>query len=148
MTMLLVRDIRLPLAAGEQEAVAAALKKTGLPRHGIKNTGIAKLSVDARHGRPSLVYTVALELADEGAERSFERFAPYVSIAAPAAFTVHNGTRPLAHSPVVCGFGPAGLFAALLLARQGFRPIVLERGPAMEQRAQAVERFNAARRPT
>ena len=144
MTMLLVRDIRLPLAAGEQEAVAAALKKTGLPRHGIKNTGIAKLSVDARHGRPSLVYTVALELADEGAERSFERFAPYVSIAAPAAFTVHNGTRPLAHSPVVCGFGPAGLFAALLLARQGFRPIVLERGPAMEQRAQAVERFNAA----
>lgn len=142
--MLLVRDIRLPLAAGEQEAVAAALKKTGLPRHGIKNTGIAKLSVDARHGRPSLVYTVALELADEGAERSFERFAPYVSIAAPAAFTVHNGTRPLAHSPVVCGFGPAGLFAALLLARQGFRPIVLERGPAMEQRAQAVERFNAA----
>ena len=142
--MLLVRDIRLPLAAGEQEAVAAALKKTGLPRHGIKNTGIAKLSVDARHGRPSLVYTVALELADEGAERSFERFAPYVSIAAPAAFTVHNGTRPLAHPPVVCGFGPAGLFAALLLARQGFRPIVLERGPAMEQRAQAVERFNAA----
>ncbi|MBD9254680.1 MAG: hypothetical protein EGS37_03335 [Ruthenibacterium lactatiformans] len=144
MTMLLVRDIRLPLAEGEQEAVAAALKKTGLPRHGIKNTGIAKLSVDARHGRPSLVYTVALELADEGAERSFERFAPYVSIAAPAAFTVHNGTRPLAHPPVVCGFGPAGLFAALLLARQGFRPIVLERGPAMEQRAQAVERFNAA----
>ena len=140
MTMLLVRDIRLPLAAGEQEAVAAALKKTGLPRHGIKNTGIAKLSVDARHGRPSLVYTVALELADEGAERSFERFAPYVSIAAPAAFTVHNGTRPLAHSPVVCGFGPAGLFAALLLARQGFRPIVLERGPAMEQRAQNPER--------
>ena len=136
--MLLVRDIRLPLAAGEQEAVAAALKKTGLPRHGIKNTGIAKLSVDAQHGRPSLVYTVALELADEGAERSFERFAPYVSIAAPAALTVHNGTRPLAHSPVVCGLGPAGLFAALLLARQGFRPIVLERGPAMEQRAQAV----------
>ena len=55
MTMLLVRDIRLPLAAGEQEAVAAALKKTGLPRHGIKNTGIAKLSVDARHVRPILV---------------------------------------------------------------------------------------------
>lgn len=139
--MLLVRDIRLPLSAGEDEAVARALKTLGLARGAVAGEGIARLSVDARHGRPGLVYTVALTLADPGAERAFERFAPRVCVAAPADFAVENGEKPLAHPPVVCGLGPAGLFAALLLARQGFRPIVLERGPALERRAEAVERF-------
>ena len=142
--MLLVRDIRLPLSAGEEEAVARARKTLGLARAAVARAGVARLSVDARHGRPELVYTVALSLAEESAERAFERLAPKVCVARPAGFTVENGAAPLAHAPVVCGLGPAGLFAALLLARQGFRPVVLERGPALARRAEAVERFLAS----
>ena len=47
----------------------------------------------------------------------------------------------LAHRPVVAGFGPAGIFCSLMLARAGYRPIVLERGQQMERRIGAVERF-------
>ena len=44
------------------------------------------------------------------------------------------GTMPLKHRPVVVGFGPSGMFAALLLARQGYKPIVLERGSQIDRR--------------
>ena len=67
--MLLVRGIRLPLTvcAPEQEATARALQALKLDP-GAAATGVAKLSVDARHGRPVLVYTIAITLKDEGAE--------------------------------------------------------------------------------
>lgn len=51
------------------------------------------------------------------------------------------GNCVMEHRPVVIGFGPCGMFAALILARQGYRPIVLERGRAMEQRVSDVEHF-------
>lgn len=51
------------------------------------------------------------------------------------------GTRPLKHRPVVVGFGPAGMFAALMLARHGYCPLVLERGGSVEHRVRAVEEF-------
>ena len=52
-----------------------------------------------------------------------------------------KGDKPLKERPVVVGLGPAGLFCALLLAQQGFAPIVLERGPEIERRMQKIEQF-------
>ena len=141
--MILVRDIRLPLSAGEEQAFEKALHLARIPRAKVGRFGVSKLSVDARHGQPKLVYTVAVTLKDEGEESAFAGASPCVAIRGKTDFSVENGAEPLAHRPIVCGLGPAGLFAALLLARQGYRPIVLERGPALDERVQAVEHFSA-----
>ena len=53
-----------------------------------------------------------------------------------------TGSRRLVYRPAVCGLGPAGLFCALLLAEQGYRPVVLERGAPMDERDRAVSLFS------
>lgn len=140
--MLLIRNIRLPLSASEGDAIARAKKMARLPAAEIASAGIAKLSVDARHGKPSLVYTVVFTLRDPARETVYLQN-PAVVQQKTMLLQVQNGMETLQHRPVVCGFGPAGIFAALLLARQGFRPLVLERGPALDERVQAVEHFSA-----
>ncbi len=141
--MILVRDIRLPLSAGEEQARAQALHLLRLPQSKVRQMGVARLSVDARHGRPKLVYTIAVTLKDEGEEPAYAGALPCVALRQEAQLVLTPGAQTLKTRPVVCGLGPAGLFAALALAQQGFAPIVLERGPALEDRVRAVEHFSA-----
>ena len=141
--MILVRDIRLSLSDKEERAYEQALRIARIPRGKVAHWGVSRLSVDARHGQPKLVYTVAVTLKDEGEEPAFAGASPCVALQGKTDFTVQNGAELLDCPPVVCGLGPAGLFAGLLLARQGFRPILLERGPALEERVKAVEHFSA-----
>ena len=119
--MILVRNIRLPLSAGEPQAFEKALREARIPRAKVQHLGVAKLSVDARRGQPKLVYTVAVTLKNEAEEPAFAGASANVSLHSRTDFRVQRGTQKLPHRPVVCGLGPAGLFAALLLARQGYR---------------------------
>ena len=138
--MIRVHQIALPLDHPPEALPKAVAKRLKLPLEALGELQLFRRSVDARHkGAIELVYSIDVPVADEAAvlgklrrdSRVMATPDPLVrpSIPAPAAYT--NGRRP---RPVVVGAGPCGYFAALFLAQQGYRPLVLGRGKPVKQR--------------
>ncbi|MFQ9900632.1 MAG: hypothetical protein ACLRWF_02475 [Ruthenibacterium sp.] len=120
--MLFVKQIRLPLSAPRDAALApGAARAGGKAQRGAPGRGFES-SVDARRGRPSLVYTMAVELWDEGAEFSYEGFAPSVSLARPPA--VHHPARRRAAGRKAggAGLGPRGCLRRWCWRRRALPP--------------------------
>ena len=137
---IIVSGIRLPFDENEGDAIAKALSLCNVTEADVQ-ASIYRVSLDARHGKIHRVYSILLD-GIEGEEAFAARLQmPSVRYKPFTRFSPHPGSQPMQHRPVVVGLGPAGLFAAYLLARCGYRPIVLERGESIEQRDQSVQRF-------
>ena len=138
---ILVSGIVLPWNGTEAEASALALKKLGLRQGRSAPVAVHKLSFDFRHGTPSRIYSMEVFLGDGEAELVQKRNDPQIRLRASSALPRPTGKESLDHPPVIVGFGPAGMFAALVLAKNGYRPIVLERGDSLEVRDKKVDAF-------
>ena len=139
--MILVRSIKLPPVSGEDALRAAAAKKLGVGVGEIRELRLVRRSLDARRKDSiNFVYSLAVGLKS-GEDKILKRLAGAdVSRYDEPRYDIPR-IGPCAERPVVVGFGPAGMFAALLLARAGARPIVIERGADVDARVAAVERF-------
>jgi len=133
-----------PQSAGQREALAAkAAEALGVNAAEIIGVRLVRRAIDARH-KPRFVLTLDVDLGER--ERGMLENLPLHAarvLAEEAVPEPEPGTEPPAGRPVIIGAGPAGLFAALTLARRGYRPLVIERGKPVAARVQDVARFHS-----
>ena len=138
--MLRIDSIKLPPEAGMAELAAEAARLLRMREKDILSLRLLRRSVDARE-EVRLVYTVEVAVKEESAILRRARSRKISRAAQAPAYTPPSPLPAPAVPPVVVGAGPAGLFAALVLAQAGLRPILLERGRPVERRKADVERF-------
>jgi len=140
--MIRITQLKLPISHTREELERKAVRILGIRQEDVKSLRIVKQSIDARKKDGILYsYTVEVEVSREGQViRKAKDGRVGISHEDKYRFPL-PGKEALPYPPVIVGSGPAGLFCGLMLAKAGYRPVVLERGEKVGDRKKKVERF-------
>ncbi|ERI95299.1 pyridine nucleotide-disulfide oxidoreductase family protein [Clostridiales bacterium oral taxon 876 str. F0540] len=119
-----------------------AAKKMKISAKDIKNFKILRESIDARK-KEAIKFNYTLEVFTDNEEKLVTRLNDKDIKLEENQYTdkISLGSKKMEHRPIIVGMGPAGMFAGLLMARKGYKPIIIERGQKVEERTEAINRF-------
>ncbi len=139
--MIHIIELRLPVDHPPEALSAAIVTRLGIPANDLLKIDIFKRSYDARKNI-ALSFTYIVDVVVKNEAAVLERFVddPQVRLTPDTSYhfvarVTEQTPRPKLR-PIVIGFGPCGIFASLLLAQMGLKPLILERGKAVRERTQ------------
>ena len=135
-----IYQLKMPIGHRDEELKQAAARFLGIGIGDIKELTVFRRSIDARD-KDNVFYVYAVDITTNAAIR--RKIRPNeAGPVKPFKYSIPpSGHKKLEHRPVVIGLGPAGLFAAYILALAGYKPVVFERGKKAEERQKDVEAF-------
>ena len=138
--MIRIQEIKLTLDETLDDLPKKIIKKLRISKEDLISWRVVKESLDARK-IADIHFTYCIDCKVKQEEQVL-RHNPKITRVKEYHYTYPEpGKKQLIHRPVVVGFGPAGMFAALILAQMGYCPLVIERGECVEQRVKSVEEF-------
>lgn len=143
--MIRLNDISIPLDYNEKILKKQAAKTAGCSTEEIDKIRLVKRSVDARK-KDNVHFIVSVEFETKKEKEILKKLPQNKAVAVKQVEYKAPSISNVRQRPIIVGFGPAGMFAALTLARSGAKPIILERGADCDSRIKAIEEFHNNRK--
>lgn len=138
--MIIINNVKLSLDTDFDSLISIAAKQLKIKEKDIISANLYKKSVDARK-KSDVHFCCSITVKTSLDEQKILKNCKNASLFIDRKYVWERADFTLKNRPVIVGFGPAGIFAALVLARAGLKPLVIERGEDVDSRTKSVEEF-------